>query len=55
VLRNQYFPGIKMVVLSNSNLLSNKKVLSALQKVDLRILKLDAGTQDTFEKILVYY
>ena len=51
VLRNQYFPGIKMVVLSNSNLLSNKKVLSALQKVDLRILKLDAGTQDTFEKM----
>ena len=51
LLRNQYFPGIKIVVLSNATLLSNKKVFSALQKVDLRVLKLDAGTQNTFEKI----
>jgi wyosine [tRNA(Phe)-imidazoG37] synthetase (radical SAM superfamily) len=51
VLRDIYFPEKKIVVLSNSALLGNKKVLKALQKVDLRVLKLDAGTNDLFLKI----
>ena len=50
-LRNKYLPGIKIVVLSNSALLSSKKVVEALQKVDLLVLKLDAGTEATFLKI----
>ncbi len=50
-LRDDYLPGIKIVVLSNSTLLSSQKVVNALQKVDLCVLKLDAGTNETFLKI----
>lgn len=50
-LRNHYFPSKQIVVLSNSALLGNKKVFEALKKVDLRIMKLDAGTEDLFQKI----
>lgn len=51
LLRNHYFPTKQIVVLSNSALLGNKKVFDALKKVDLRILKLDAGTEYLFQKI----
>lgn len=51
LLRNHYFPAKQIVVLSNSALLGNKKVFEALKKVDLRILKLDAGTENLFQKI----
>lgn len=51
LLRNIYFPNKKIVVLSNSALLGNKNVFSALKKVDLRVMKLDAGTDDLFVKI----
>lgn len=50
-LRDQYFPAKQIVVLSNSALLGNKKVFEALKKVDLRIMKLDAGTEYLFRKI----
>lgn len=50
-LRDIYFPEKQIVVLSNSALLGNPKVFSALQKVDLRVLKLDAGTEELFQKI----
>lgn len=50
-LRDKYFPKKKIVVLSNSSLLGNWKVFEALQKADLRVLKLDAGTDDLFTKI----
>lgn len=50
-LRNNYFPKVKIVVLSNSAFLNKKKVVSALKKVDLRVLKLDAGSNNMFEKI----
>lgn len=50
-LRDQYLPSKQIVVLSNSALLGNKKVVEALKKVDLRIMKLDAGTEAVFQKI----
>ena len=50
-LRDKYFPECKISVLSNSLMLSNKKVFDALMKVDKRILKLDAGTERTFQLI----
>lgn len=50
-LRDKYFPEKKIVVLSNSALLGNWKVFEALQKVDLRVMKLDAGTDELFLKI----
>lgn len=50
-LRDKYYPNSKISVLSNSLMLNNSKVVSALKKVDKRILKLDAGTEDLFQKI----
>jgi wyosine [tRNA(Phe)-imidazoG37] synthetase (radical SAM superfamily) len=50
-LRNKYFPSCKISVLSNSLMLSNKKVFDALIKIDNPILKLDAGTEKTFQLI----
>ncbi len=50
-LRDHYFPECKISVLSNSLMLSNSKVTEALKKVDNRILKLDAGTEETFQLI----
>ena len=51
LLRDIYFPDKKIVVLSNAALLGNSKVFKALQKVDLRVLKLDVGTSDFLLKI----
>lgn len=51
VLRNQYFPGAKITVLSNATRLHNPKVHEALLKIDNNVLKLDAGTNETFQAI----
>jgi len=51
MLRDKYFPKKNLIVLSNAALLGNWKIFEALQKVDLRVLKLDAGTDDLFLKI----
>jgi len=50
-LRNKYFPACKISVLSNSLMLSNKRMFEALTKIDNPILKLDAGTEKTFQLI----
>ncbi len=50
-LRNKHFPGTKIVVLTNATMLNRKPVLEALKKADLRILKLDAGTEELYQKI----
>lgn len=50
-LRNKYFPKSKIVVLTNATMLNRKHVVEALKKADLRILKLDAGTEELFEQI----
>ncbi|MGE0568385.1 MAG: radical SAM protein, partial [Bacteroidia bacterium] len=50
-LRNNYFPAVKVAVLTNATMLNRKSVVDALKKVDLRILKLDAGTEELFQKI----
>ena len=36
-LRNQYFPNVKVSVLSNSTLLHKEKVFEALKKVDKKL------------------
>ncbi len=48
-LRNRYQPGIKIAVLSNSALLGKKNVFEALKKVDLRVMKLDAASDNMFQ------
>lgn len=50
-LRDEYFPSSKISVLSNSLMLGNDKIITALKKVENRILKLDAGTEKTFQLI----
>lgn len=50
-LRDSYFFSAKVAVLTNGVMLNKSSVLSALKKVDLAILKLDAGTEETFQLI----
>jgi wyosine [tRNA(Phe)-imidazoG37] synthetase (radical SAM superfamily) len=40
----------KIALLSNSTTLDDPKVVSALQKVDVRIMKLDCGTEEIFQR-----
>jgi wyosine [tRNA(Phe)-imidazoG37] synthetase (radical SAM superfamily) len=51
LLRNKYFPKIKIALLSNSTTLSKKEVLQAIAKIDLPILKLDSAVEKTFRLI----
>jgi len=46
-LRNTYYPKAKISVLSNATMLHSEKVVNALKKIDNRILKLDAGLNET--------
>ncbi len=50
-LRDNYFPGVKISVLSNSTRLDNEKVRDALLKVDNNILKLDSAITATMRAI----
>lgn len=50
-LRHTYFPEVKIVVLSNASLIGNKSVFDALQKTDIKVLKLDAGSNELFRLI----
>lgn len=50
-LREKYCPDKPVAVLSNSSKISDSKVRDALEKLDVHILKLDAGDMDTFNKI----
>ncbi len=46
-LRDEYCPSARVAVLSNASRIGNDKVFNALLKIDLNILKLDAGTDTT--------
>jgi wyosine [tRNA(Phe)-imidazoG37] synthetase (radical SAM superfamily) len=50
-LRNKYSPKSKIAVLSNASMLHLPEVVNALKKTDQNILKLDAGTEETFRNI----
>ena len=47
-LRDNAAPRAKTAILSNSAGVNNKLIRNALQKLDARIMKLDAGTQPVF-------
>jgi len=49
--RNMWMPDADIAVLSNASQLNKTKVTEALQKVDRNILKLDAGTEKTYQLI----
>jgi wyosine [tRNA(Phe)-imidazoG37] synthetase (radical SAM superfamily) len=46
-LRDNYLPGTNIAILSNSTLIGNDKIFNALNKIDLNILKLDSGYEET--------
>jgi wyosine [tRNA(Phe)-imidazoG37] synthetase (radical SAM superfamily) len=50
-LRKQFFPDVRIAVLSNSTLISKKKVFNALLKVDENILKIDSAFPETVKLI----
>jgi wyosine [tRNA(Phe)-imidazoG37] synthetase (radical SAM superfamily) len=50
-LRNRYFPKAKLTVLSNASLIKRPHIKEALYKFDNRILKLDAGSEEMFNRI----
>ena len=47
LLRNKYFPGVKIAVLSNSSFIHKKEVFEALNKIEMNILKIDSAFEDT--------
>jgi wyosine [tRNA(Phe)-imidazoG37] synthetase (radical SAM superfamily) len=50
-LRDKYAPQARLAVLSNSSCLNKKTVTKALNQLDKRIMKLDCGSEETFQKI----
>jgi wyosine [tRNA(Phe)-imidazoG37] synthetase (radical SAM superfamily) len=50
-VRDRYGPGPQVAVLSNSTALGNESVLRALARLDVRIMKLDAGTDEVLGRI----
>ena len=50
-LRDEYLPGTRVALLSNSTGLERSEVRAAIARIDLPVLKLDAGTERTFRAI----
>ncbi len=50
-IRDEMVPHAKLAILSNSTCLNRERVLDGLKKLDVRIMKLDCGTEKTFQKI----
>ena len=49
--RDRYAPKAKVAILSNSTCLDDQRVMSGLNRIDVKIMKLDAGTEETFKKL----
>jgi len=49
-LRDTYTPGIRTVILSNSTFLGRAEVRAATGQLDVRIMKLDCGTEACFRR-----
>lgn len=50
-LRDRYYPGARVSVLSNSTRLDNQRVVDALRRVDNNILKLDSAIDSTIRAL----
>lgn len=50
-LKKKYYPAARLGVLTNSSTVTMDKVRSALNRLDFRIMKLDAGDTKTFQEI----
>jgi wyosine [tRNA(Phe)-imidazoG37] synthetase (radical SAM superfamily) len=50
-IRDRYYPDARVAILTNGSLLSNKMVVEGLNLLDERIVKLDAGDEDLFQRL----
>ena len=50
-VRDQVVPAVKLALLSNSTGLQKPSVRAAIKGIDLAIMKLDAGTEELFQKV----
>ena len=50
-IRDKFVPQAKLAVLSNSTCLDRDRVMAGLKKLDVRIMKLDCGTEKTFRNL----
>lgn len=50
-IKDKYAPQAKLAILSNSTCLDSDKVMIGLKRLDVRIMKLDCGTEKTFLKL----
>ncbi|MGE5216981.1 MAG: radical SAM protein [Chloroflexota bacterium] len=50
-LRDQYLPQARLAILSNSSTVGNNTVRDALKRLDLRIMKFDAGSEEMFRQL----
>jgi wyosine [tRNA(Phe)-imidazoG37] synthetase (radical SAM superfamily) len=51
ILRNRLRPGAKLAILSNSSRVTQPSIFSALKRIDMPMMKLDAGDPQTFQTI----
>jgi wyosine [tRNA(Phe)-imidazoG37] synthetase (radical SAM superfamily) len=50
-LREKYLPQAKLAILSNSSTVGRREVREALEMLDLKIMKLDAGSEELLQQI----
>lgn len=50
-LRDRYLPRAKLAILSNSSTVGRAEVRSALDMLDLKLMKFDAGTEDMIRRL----
>jgi wyosine [tRNA(Phe)-imidazoG37] synthetase (radical SAM superfamily) len=50
-IRNRFSPNTKTAILSNSTLINDVKIRKAIDKIEYKIMKLDAGTTEIYNRI----
>ncbi len=50
-VRDEYVPSVKVAILSNSSTVNRPETREALARLDLRIMKLDCGTEKTWKAL----
>jgi wyosine [tRNA(Phe)-imidazoG37] synthetase (radical SAM superfamily) len=50
-LRDKYLPHLKLAALSNSSTVTRPEIRGALDRLDLRIMKLDAGSEEIIHQL----
>jgi wyosine [tRNA(Phe)-imidazoG37] synthetase (radical SAM superfamily) len=50
-LRDRLYPGVPVAVFTNGSTLADNPVRNAIETVELPLIKMDAGDEDTFDKI----